>query len=77
MKEVNLIASFLIGLVLLIGFALAQKVCIYLFYGATCPHCAQERPFLRELMKKYPIELHEFEVYFNETNVEILSLIHI
>jgi len=33
-----------------------------LFYSSGCPHCAQERPFLQQLLQKYPIDLHEFEV---------------
>ncbi len=75
MKKTYLIGSFLLMFVLCLNIGLAQKACVYLFYGATCPHCAQERPFLRELMNKYPIELHEFEVYFNKTNAELWNQI--
>ena len=47
----------------------SANVCVYLFYGATCPHCKEERLWLRELQKKYPqLEVYEFEVYFNESN---------
>ena len=31
-----------------------DKVEIYFFYSKTCPHCAQEKPFLQELEKRYP-----------------------
>jgi len=39
-----------------------NTVCVFLFYSSGCPHCAQERPFLQQLLQKYPIDLHEFEV---------------
>jgi glutaredoxin len=69
--KVYLIGNFLFWLLLCLDISIAQKVCVYFFYGATCPHCAEEKSFLTELGKKYPIELHEFEVYFNQTNVKI------
>jgi thiol-disulfide isomerase/thioredoxin len=62
---------FIITLFLVTKIAIAQNntVCVYFFYGATCPHCAKEKPFLHQLQEKYPeIELYEFEVYYNETN---------
>jgi len=62
-----LILTFLVFM-LLVQASNAQKVCVYLFYGATCPHCAAERKFLSQLTQNYPIELHEFEVYFNQSN---------
>jgi thiol-disulfide isomerase/thioredoxin len=65
----------LLFITLLSTSALAQKVCVYFFYGTTCPHCAEEKPFLEELKNKYPIELHQFEVYYNETNVDIWNRI--
>jgi len=53
-----------------------NRTCLYLFYGATCPHCAQERPFLRQLKEKYPeLEIHEFEVYYNKENREFWKTI--
>ena len=71
MKEIKVAVLALVFITLLSTSALAQKVCVYFFYGATCPHCAEEKPFLEELKNKYPIELHQFEVYYNQTNVEI------
>jgi len=58
---------------LVIPFVISKNTtCVYFFYGATCPHCAQEKPWLKELKGKYPeLEVHEFEVYFNETNKKI------
>jgi len=48
------------------------KVCLYLFWGQGCPHCAEEKPFLEELKGKYPkLEVYEFEVYYNQENVKL------
>jgi len=48
------------------------KVCLYLFWGQGCPHCAEEKPFLEELKGKYPkLEVYEFEVYNNQENVKL------
>jgi thiol-disulfide isomerase/thioredoxin len=63
-----------IGFMLFSNFVRAENktICIYFFYGETCPHCAQEKPFLQEMVKKYPeIELHSFEVYFNKENQKL------
>ncbi len=73
--KAKLFVSALAFIILLSTSALAQKVCVYFFYGATCPHCAEEKSFLEELKNKYPIELHQFEVYYNQTNVEIWNQI--
>ncbi len=50
------------------------KICMYFFWGQGCPHCAEEKPFLEELKKKYPnLEIHEFEVYYHPENAEFLK----
>lgn len=42
------------------------------FYTTTCPYCAQEKIFLRELEKKYPeIEIKKFEL--SGGNIELLK----
>lgn len=47
------------------------KICLYFFWGQGCPHCAEEKPFLEELKKKYPnLEIYDFEVYYHPENVE-------
>ncbi|MCM8785616.1 MAG: thioredoxin family protein [Candidatus Omnitrophica bacterium] len=49
-----------------------SKICLYFFYGETCPHCAEEKPFLEELKTKYPnLEIFKFEVYSNNENVKL------
>lgn len=46
-------------------------VCLYLFYGQGCPHCARIEPLVDEMAVKYPrVEVRKFEVYFNSTNQE-------
>ncbi len=46
-----------------------QKVIIYLFWGEGCPHCAQEKVFLQQLIQEYPqIELRTYELYYHEEN---------
>ncbi|MEM7825328.1 MAG: thioredoxin family protein [Candidatus Aenigmatarchaeota archaeon] len=49
-----------------------ENKCIYFFWGRGCPHCAEEKPFLEELKKKYPkIEIYDFEVYYNYENTRL------
>lgn len=44
-------------------------ICIYLFYGETCPHCARVEPYIHEVVRRYPqVELRELEVYSNASN---------
>jgi len=50
-----------------------DKVCIYFFYGQGCPHCAEEETFLEELKQKYPVDVKEFEVYYNDENKKIFE----
>jgi thiol-disulfide isomerase/thioredoxin len=48
------------------------KVCLYLFWGQGCPHCAEEKPFLEYLRQKYPnLEVYEFEIYYNQQNANL------
>ncbi|MEM7818746.1 MAG: thioredoxin family protein [Candidatus Aenigmatarchaeota archaeon] len=47
------------------------KICVYFFWGQGCPHCAEEKPFLDELKKKYPnLEVYDFEVYYHPENAK-------
>lgn len=54
---------------------LAQKeVPVYFFYGEGCPHCAEAKPFLEELQKKYPeITINAYEVWNNKENLELFN----
>ena len=52
-----------------------DKITLYLFHGAECPHCQEEIKWLEILQKKYSdtIEIQKFEVWHNDTNSEYLS----
>ena len=53
-----------------------NEVCVYLFYGKTCPHCAEEKVFLKSLEEKYPeLEVKQFEVYYDQANQELFEKI--
>ena len=42
----------------------AETVRMIVFWGIGCPHCDEQKPFLRELEDRYPeLEIHEFEVF--------------
>ena len=66
---------FLFALMLLAGGAQAQgsgteaeNVRMFVFWGEGCPHCDEQKPFLRELEQRYSdLEIREFEVF--RTNV--------
>ena len=52
----------------------ADSKCVYVFYGKGCPHCAAVNGHLNELQENNPnLEVQEFEVYLNSTNLEILK----
>ncbi len=54
-------------------FAQNEKIEIYFFYSATCPHCTKEKIFLEELEEKYPqIEVKKLDL-FERKNVELLK----
>lgn len=55
-------------------FSQTEKIQIYFFYSAICPHCAKEREFLKMLGKKYPeVEIKEYEVLYHPENQKILK----
>lgn len=42
----------------------AKDVNLYLFHSSTCPHCKEERTYLKELKKKYDyLNVKEYEVH--------------
>jgi cytochrome c biogenesis protein CcdA len=48
------------------------NICIYYFYGQSCPHCARVKPFIDEMTVKYPrVQVYPFEIYFNSSNQEM------
>ncbi|MCK5060007.1 MAG: hypothetical protein KAR00_02595 [Candidatus Pacebacteria bacterium] len=51
-----------------------NEVNIYFFYGENCPHCEKEEIFLETLKENYPrITVHDYEVYYNEENIDLLK----
>jgi thiol-disulfide isomerase/thioredoxin len=49
----------------------AEKTNVYFFYGAECPHCAKEKPFLEKLEAKYPsLVVKKYEVWHNKENAD-------
>ncbi len=65
---------FIVSVFLFISLPIASaqeqnKVTVYLFYGAGCPHCAREKVFLQGLQQKYPtLEVREHEVWYDAKN---------
>ncbi len=50
-----------------------SKYNIYLFYGETCPHCAEEEEFFEEYLKENDdIKLVKYEVWNSKENRELL-----
>jgi len=51
-----------------------DKIEINLFYSQTCPHCAAEREFLKDLQGRYPeIQINQYEVIYDQGNQELLK----
>lgn len=55
----------------------AISVNAYFFYGEGCPHCAQEKKYLLQVLKvKYPsLQIREYEIYNNRDNALFLLTI--
>ncbi len=47
-----------------------NKVTLYLFYGRECPHCEEERNWLKDIEKKYDkyLDIKIYEVWHDEKN---------
>jgi len=71
----------LLSIIVLFGFilktekvlAVEKEVNIYFFWGKGCPHCAEEKVFLKKLENKYPeVKVYDFEVWHNNENRQLL-----
>lgn len=51
------------------------KINLYLFYGKECPHCEEERKWLKTIKENYKeyLNIYYFEVWHNEDNKEIMN----
>ena len=49
-----------------------NKISLYLFKGAECPHCAEEKKWLETIKEDYKdyLNVYEFEVWHNEENAK-------
>lgn len=52
-----------------------NKVNLYLFHGEGCPHCAEEREWLKEIEVKYQdnLNVYYFEVWDNDNNARLME----
>lgn len=51
-----------------------QPVVLTMFWGDGCPHCAEAKPYLQDLQKKYPnLELQLYEVWYNDANLKMMD----
>lgn len=52
-----------------------DKINLYLFYGKECPHCEEERKWLKTIKENYKdyLNIYYFEVWHNEDNKEIMN----
>ena len=50
-----------------------NKINLYLFKGAECPHCAEEKEWLETIKEDYKeyLNIYEFEVWHNEENAKL------
>jgi thiol-disulfide isomerase/thioredoxin len=78
-KPILIIAFLIVALLAVNGTAAAQSnsddpaVVITFFWREGCSHCAEEKPFLQELMAQYPqIDLRAYEVYDSQANLDYL-----
>ena len=52
-----------------------NKVNLYLFHGKECPHCAEEKQWLKKIKKEYKdvLNIYMFEVWHNDDNATMLE----
>lgn len=51
----------------------AEKLTLHFFWAANCPHCAEEKPFIEALQRRYPrLQVREYEIWRQRENFELL-----
>lgn len=75
MKKLPALLPVFFALLLLVNAAYAQdeKTCVYFFYGIGCPHCAKVEPLINELAQRPDVDVKQFEIYYNRSNVNVLQ----
>ena len=75
----KLIGLFFLGLVFLVLAApiraAEEKKTLYLFWSKTCPHCAEEKVFLKKLVEEYDgrLEVKDFEISSSQENRDLFK----
>ncbi len=54
-----------------------NKINLYLFYGRECPHCEEERKWLKDIKEEYKehLNVYEYEVWHNNENKNIMETV--
>ena len=64
MKKIVYILVFFFAIFFSVSFVNAKDVKLYLFHSSSCPHCKEERAYLKKLKKKYDyIKVKEYEIH--------------
>ena len=53
MKKIVYILVFFFAIFFSVSFVNAKDVKLYLFHSSSCPHCKEERAYLKKIKKKY------------------------
>ena len=70
----KIIFSLVIYLMAIVGVNAEEKVTLYLFHNYDCPHCAEEKVYLKELAEEYDnLDIVMYEVKKDEDNRQLLT----
>jgi glutaredoxin len=51
-----------------------REFVVYFFWGRGCPHCEEEKVFLRDMKKQYPcMKIMDYEVWYNKQNASLFA----
>ena len=64
MKKIVYILVFFFAIFFSVSFVNAKDEKLYLFHSSSCPHCKEERAYLKKIKKKYDyIKVKEYEIH--------------